>query len=95
MWVTFVYFAVFVVTRSFGLERSFFQFKQANGLTESSFTLAPVVGAIICFAAAVIVYANQFAVVRLQERMYPGNMEAVEEDADDTKSGESQTTEQA
>lgn len=97
MWTTFVYFAVFVIIRSFGLERSFFQLKQANGLAESSFTLAPVVGVIICIAAAAIVYANQFAVVRLQERMYPGRMEAeteaVEEVAEDTKKGEPETTE--
>ncbi len=74
MWTTFIYFSVFVVIRSFGLERSFFQFKQTNGLTESSFTLAPLVGVFICIAGAAIVYANQFAVVRLQERMYPTNI---------------------
>jgi hypothetical protein len=80
MWTTFLYFALFVAIRSFGLERSFFQFKQTNGLTESSFTLAPLVGAVICIAGAAIVYANQFAVVRLQDKMYPAN-NAAETDA--------------
>lgn len=76
MWATFVYFAVFVVIRSFGLERSFFQFKQTSGLAESSFTLAPLVGVVICIAAAVIVYGNQFAVVRLSENMHPTKADA-------------------
>ena len=97
MWTTFVYFAAFVVIRSFGLERSFFQYRQTTGLAESSLTLAPVVGVIICFAAAAIVYANQFAVVRLQERMYPSKMEPIteagKEVAENNSKGEPETTE--
>ena len=76
MWVTFVYFAVFVVIRYFLLEQAFFQYKKTNGLWEGGFLLAPVAAVIFCAAAAVVVYANQFVGVRLRERLFPEKIEA-------------------
>lgn len=75
MWTTLVYFGVFIIIRYFVLEQSFFQYKKANGLWEGGFSLAPVAAIIFCVAAAAIIYANQFALVRLCARIYPEKVE--------------------
>ncbi len=80
MWVTFVYFAVFVVIRYVVLEQAFFQYKKSNGLWEGGFSLAPVAAVIFCAAAAVVVYTNQFVGVRLRERMFPEKIEPANTD---------------
>lgn len=80
MWVTFVYFAVFVVIRYVVLEQAFSQYKKSNGLWEGGFSLAPVAAVIFCAVAAVVVYANQFLGVRLRERMFPEKIEATNTD---------------
>lgn len=71
MWTTFVYFGIFIVVRYVVLEQSFFQFKKANGLWEGGFSLAPVAAVIFCAAAAALIYSNQFAVVRLSQKLHP------------------------
>lgn len=71
MWTTFLYFGIFIVVRYVVLEQSFFQFKKANGLWEGGFSLAPVAAVIFCAAAAALIYSNQFAVVRLSQKLHP------------------------
>lgn len=90
MWVTFVYFAVFVIIRYVVLEQAFFQFKKSNGLWEGGFSLAPVAAVVFCTVAAVVVYANQFVGVRLRKRMFPDKVEATDtlEYSDTSREGE-------
>ncbi len=71
MWTTFLFFAVFIISRYFWLEQSFFAFKKANGFWQGEFSLSPFVGVILIIIAAVIVFFNQFLNLRLNERMYP------------------------
>ncbi len=71
LWTTFLYFALFSVTRYFWLEPSFFAFKKANGLWQGELSLSPFLGVILIVIAVVIVFFNQFLNLRLNERMYP------------------------
>ncbi len=71
IWASFVYLAVFVLLRYFWLDEAAFRFKKLAGLGEGSFSLGPLVGAVIVAAAAAIVFADHFVVVRLNRRLYP------------------------
>lgn len=71
MWATFGYFAVFTLLRYFWLDQALFQFKKANGMWDGSFSVGPLFGVILVIAAGVFVFFDQFAVVRLNRKMYP------------------------
>lgn len=71
MWATFVYVAIFVIIRYFWLGEAFFRFKKDNGMSDGSFSLGPVMGVILVVAVGIVVFANQFASVRLSRKMYP------------------------
>jgi len=70
MWATFTYVAIFVIVRYFWLGEEFFRYKKTNGMFDGSFSLGPVMGAILVVVAAVLVFANQFGSVRLYRKMY-------------------------
>lgn len=74
IWVTFLYFAVFVLVWYFWLDQSYFQFKKANGLWDGSFSVGPIFGVILVVIAGVVVFADQFVVLRLAKRMYPDDV---------------------
>lgn len=71
IWFTFLYFAVFVLAWYFWLDQSFFQFKKANGLWDGSFSVGPIFGVILVIIAGVLVFVDQFVVLRLAKKMYP------------------------
>lgn len=71
MWVTFTFVAVFVLIRYFWLGEAFFRFKKDNGLWDGSFSLGPVMGALLVVVAGIAIFVNQFASVRLNRKMYP------------------------
>ena len=71
LWATFGYFVIFIAIRYFWLDQSFFQYKKINGLGEGAFSLDAFFGAVLIFLAAVIVYFNQFIVLRMSEKMHP------------------------
>ncbi len=71
MWATFVYVGIFVIIRYFWLGEAFFRFKKDNRMSDGSFSLGPVMGVILVVALGVVVFANQFASVRLNRKMYP------------------------
>lgn len=66
LWVTFVYFSVFVILRTFWLEKARYNFQQSD-----SFFFTPFVGVILIIAFGAIVFFNQFLNLRLHEKMYP------------------------
>lgn len=84
IWLTFAYFAAFIILRYFIFDNALLKFQQSKGLTESNFSFSPIFGVIFVILAAVIVYFNQFISLRLNEKMYPikeieGDSEIVEE----------------
>jgi hypothetical protein len=66
LWVTLGYFAVFVFSRSFWLEKARYNFQNSDGLYWPA-----VSGVILIIAAAVVVFFNQYLSLRLNEKMHP------------------------
>ena len=93
MWLTYGFFALFVILQTFLLSQSFFHYKADNGLSEGGFSISPFIGVILCIIAGIIVFFDQFLVLRMNEKMYPTtetdqvNVEAetVETPADEEK----------
>ncbi len=75
MWTTFVFFAVFALAKFFWLDMAFAQFSKTNAITESGFSVGPVVAVGLIALAALIVFLDQFVVVRLVAKMYPAHEE--------------------
>ncbi len=71
MWGTLIYFAIFALAKFFWLDMAFAQFEKANALAASGFSAGPVIAVGLIVAAAVIVFLDQFMVVRLLAKMYP------------------------
>lgn len=71
LWITFLYFAFFVIVKYFWLDQSFNQFQQEKGLAQSGISVEPLIGFVLCGLAAVIVFFNQFLVKRLYDKTNP------------------------
>lgn len=71
LWSTLGFFAVFVLVKFFLLDTQLSAFKQAKGFPPESVSLGVFLGVIYVLLAAVIIYFNQFIVLRLTEKMHP------------------------
>jgi len=71
MWASFIYLAAFLLIRYFWLDGAAFRFKTAAGLGEGSFSLGPLLGALVIVAAGMVVLAEHFIVVRLYRKFFP------------------------
>lgn len=71
MWLTFLYFAVFVVIGFFWLEREYMRFAE----TFSTFSPKPILGAALIVLMAAIVFFDQFIIIRLRSETYPEQRE--------------------
>ncbi len=69
MWTTFAYFTIFVILRTFWLEKMRYNFEKSDSLF-----FTPVVGVILIVAVGAIVFFNQFINLRLNEKMYPSTV---------------------
>jgi hypothetical protein len=79
LWVTLIYFQIFVLLRAFWLDPALLAFKNNVGLAEETFTIRPIMAAFLTIIAAAIVFFDQFLVLRLREKTYPkAQIEAVE-----------------
>jgi len=67
LWTTLAYFAIFVILRSFWLEKSRYSLQYPD----SSFFTPALVGAGVIIAAGAVVFFNQLLNLRLNEKMYP------------------------
>src|SRR5215213_7137393 len=67
MWTTLAYFALFVILRTFWLEKALYNFQYP----ESTFFTPALVGAGLIIVAGAIVFFNQLINLRLHEKMYP------------------------
>lgn len=71
MWASFVFFAAFVILQTFWLSPAFSNFLFNNNLQERGISFSPFLGIIICILAAIIVFFNQFIVLRMHEKSFP------------------------
>lgn len=71
LWTTLAYFTVFVTARYFWLDTQLSSFKRSNGFEDSGVTLGIFMGVIYIFLCAVMIYFNQFILLRLSEKMHP------------------------
>ncbi|HEY0657924.1 MAG TPA: hypothetical protein VGD05_05600 [Pyrinomonadaceae bacterium] len=76
LWTTFLYFTIFIIVRYFWLDQLFIQYKETQGLSQDGFSVAPLIGVVLCAIAAVIVFFNQFLIKRSHDKMYPANESA-------------------
>ncbi len=78
MWLSFSYFALFVVVRFFWLENLDLAYRKAHGLADSTFSIGPFIGAIMIIVVAAIVFFDQFLVLRMYRKMYPEQAPEIE-----------------
>lgn len=71
MWTSFAFFAFFVILHTFWLSPAFSRFQYDNNLREGSISFTPFLGLIVCLLAAIIVFFNQFIVLRMHEKTFP------------------------
>jgi len=74
MWVSFAFFAFFVILLTFWLAKAGYNFQQSDG-----FFFTPLVGVILIIIAGGVVFFNQLLNLRLQEKMYPTKPEEIPE----------------
>lgn len=70
LWATFAYFAVFVLLATWWLNNLFLNYQKTTNLTESSFSLLGLGGALVCVVAGVGIFFDQFLVSRMRDRMF-------------------------
>lgn len=70
LWATFLYFAVFIIIQTFLLDDAFVTFKNRNNLGQTSLSITPFLGVILCVLGAIIVFFDQFLVSRLHKKMF-------------------------
>jgi hypothetical protein len=85
IWASFLYFAVFIFLRFWWLEGDYMDFARRNSLTESTFSLGPLIAVVLVIGVGAFVFFDQFVMLRLVEKMYPTRKEEdgyVEPDAE-------------
>ena len=71
VWLSFLYFAVFIFLRYWWLEGDYLDFARRHSLTDSSFSTGPLVAAILVVGVGMLIFFDQFVVLRLSEKMHP------------------------
>jgi apolipoprotein N-acyltransferase len=69
LWITFAYFAGFVLLQTWWLNSLFLDYQKTNNLTETTFSLLGLGGAFLCVVVAVGVFFDQFLVLRMRDKM--------------------------
>lgn len=80
MWMTVVYFVIFIVLRAFWLDSVATQFRTDNALPADVFSIGPVFAAVLILLLAAIAFFDQFIIIRLRTKTY-GTPATVEEPA--------------
>jgi hypothetical protein len=71
VWLSFLYFAVFVFLRYWWLEGDYLDYARRHALTDSNFSVGPLVAAILVVGVGMFIFFDQFVVLRLSEKMHP------------------------
>ncbi len=73
LWATFAFFSIFVILKYFWLNVAFSDFNQSNNLPQTGIAASVFSGVFYSLFFAVIVFFDQFIVLRLSEKMHPQN----------------------
>ncbi len=90
MWLTVLYFAVFMVLRSFWLGPAAAEFRIASGLAADSSGVGPIFAAALIVFAALIAFLDQFMIIRLRMTTY-APVEGAVADPDEPQANEKPT----
>lgn len=71
LWTTLGYFSVFILAKYFWLDVALSQFRQIKGLPETGVAAGVFMGVFYCVFFAIIIFFDQFIVLRMNEKMYP------------------------
>jgi len=71
LWTTLLFSVIFVLLRYFWLTPAYWAFLKRNGFAEDGISAYPLLGVILIVFATVLVFGDQFIVVRLHSKMYP------------------------
>lgn len=89
IWLSFLYFAIFIFIRYWWLEGDYLDFARRNALTDSNFSTGPLVAAILVVGIGMLIFFDQFIVLRLAEKMHPtGESPKEEQDGSNAESAE-------
>ncbi|MBK8148933.1 MAG: hypothetical protein IPK58_12180 [Acidobacteria bacterium] len=78
MWLTFAYFAVFLIVHYFWVGAAGFEFRRSIAADAGQYYFSVLFGVVFVILGAAIVYLDQYLVLRLNDRMYPRDVPAVE-----------------
>jgi hypothetical protein len=81
LWLTFLFFSVFVLIRTWWLSEAYVSYTKQNNLTAETPFGYGILGVLICIAAGIGIFFNQFLVLRMRDRMHGDGKTAVEEAA--------------
>lgn len=70
LWLTFAYFAVFVLLNMWWLSDAFISYTKRNDLWNGSFNVGGIFAAFFVVVVGIGVFFNQFIVFRLHDKMY-------------------------
>lgn len=73
LWSSFLFFAVFVIAQTWWLGKLLVDYEAANRLDSNTFYGQYLTGALLCITAGVIVFFDQFLILRMRERVRGGN----------------------
>ena len=76
VWLTFLYFALFIFLRYWWLESSYLDFARRNAFTDNIFSPGPIVATVLIVGMGALIFFDQFVVLRLAEKMHPNKVEA-------------------
>jgi hypothetical protein len=79
LWLTFLYFALFIFLRYWWLEGSYLDFARRNAFTDNIFSPGPIVATVLIVGMGALIFFDQFVVLRLAQKMHP---RAVEDSVD-------------
>jgi hypothetical protein len=91
MWTTLIYFQIFVLLKAFWLDPALLAFQNASGMTNETFTIGPLLAAILIIIAAAIVFFDQFLLIRLKEKTFPESLQIAAEPKDESNPKEDES----
>jgi hypothetical protein len=70
IWLSFLYFGVFLMLNTWWLSDAIIGYKKANNLFDGSFSVSGIVGAFLCVFVGIGVVFNHFIVLKLSAKMF-------------------------
>ncbi len=70
LWVTFGFFAIFLLVDYWWLGDMLFNYQKANNLWQGSFYIGGLFAAIFCVIIGIGIFFNQFLVLRMRDKMF-------------------------